>query len=268
MRYLDQYLIQLLHRVEQAGSYKHLPDGSRPREEEERERMGLLELQDEGYLQAKVTDTFDGTIIHAELTPVGYRFLRQQNTQAAASDTQQTPYQVLSGRAKILFTWHLGNDWSALADLLEISPYEQRRFSQGDEGRAIWEWLELRNRLGELPGALEEIERDDLAGEILAAKPSTRPMAASVAPVPDEHDLYLMELLQKVYQAYPNPYFYSAEEHPNIESARQEEEAIEELADRRWVRTGDIIENTECSNGTRYLAIIVNITPAGRRVLR
>jgi len=94
MRDLGQYLIQLLHRVEQAGRYEHLPDGSRPREEEERERMGLLELQDAGYLQANVRDTFDGTIVRATLSASGYRLLREQSAQEGIQTVQKTIDQV------------------------------------------------------------------------------------------------------------------------------------------------------------------------------
>ena len=37
------------------------------------------------------------------------------------------------------------------------------RFERGDECRAIWTWLENRRRLGELPQALADIGRADLA---------------------------------------------------------------------------------------------------------
>lgn len=68
-----------------------------------------------------------------------------------------------SGKAKLQFTQRLGEDWRNLADWLEIPLNDQRGFSPGDEARAIWAWLEVRNQLRELPGALREIHRDDLA---------------------------------------------------------------------------------------------------------
>ena len=68
-----------------------------------------------------------------------------------------------SGRQKLAVCDRLGDSWSRLAMVLDIPSHDQARFSQGDEGRRIWEWLEIRGRLGELPGALEDIGREDLA---------------------------------------------------------------------------------------------------------
>jgi len=68
-----------------------------------------------------------------------------------------------AGRQKLAVCDRLGDSWSRLATLLDIPPHDQARFSQGDEGRRIWEWLEIRGRLRELPGALEDIDRQDLA---------------------------------------------------------------------------------------------------------
>jgi hypothetical protein len=67
-----------------------------------------------------------------------------------------------SGKAKIAFCDHLGSDWKRLADQLEIKPADQAQFERGDEGRAIWVWLENRRRLNELPDALSAIGRADL----------------------------------------------------------------------------------------------------------
>jgi len=68
-----------------------------------------------------------------------------------------------SGSSKVEFCRRLGPDWFYLADLLEIPPYDQARFGRGDEVRGVWEWLENRARLGELPKALVAIGRLDLA---------------------------------------------------------------------------------------------------------
>lgn len=58
------------------------------------------------------------------------------------------------GSAKVDFCDNLGDDWVRLADYFEIPLRDQRRFRQGEEGRGIWEWLENRRRLRELPQAL------------------------------------------------------------------------------------------------------------------
>jgi len=69
-----------------------------------------------------------------------------------------------SGKAKVDFCDNLGSkDWPRLANYLKIPPRDQDHFERGDEGRGIWEWLEIRRRLRELPEALRAIEREDLA---------------------------------------------------------------------------------------------------------
>ena len=83
---------------------------------------------------------------------------------------------VYPGTAKIEFCNRLGDDWHKLADFVEIPSSDQRQFENGLQPRGIWQWLEDRQRLGELPNALREISRTDLA-ELLeqsqqsAAKP-------------------------------------------------------------------------------------------------
>lgn len=67
------------------------------------------------------------------------------------------------GKIKVDFCDRLGNDWKKLADVLEIPLSDQNRFERGDEGRGIWEWLENRARLAELPDALRRSKREDLA---------------------------------------------------------------------------------------------------------
>lgn len=69
------------------------------------------------------------------------------------------------GTLKLLFCMRLGADWRFLADFLEIPLHDQRRFAIGDEGRAIWAWLENRGSLSRLPDALQSIGRADLADE-------------------------------------------------------------------------------------------------------
>ena len=71
-----------------------------------------------------------------------------------------------SGEVKLNFYEHLGNSWRDLADILGIKSSDQAQFQQGLEPRAIWDWLEKRKRLNELPTALSKIDRDDLAKEL------------------------------------------------------------------------------------------------------
>ena len=66
------------------------------------------------------------------------------------------------GEVKIEVCRRLGDDWEELADRVGIQLYEKRRFDPGNEPRGIWEWLEVRQRLPDLPEALAAIGRDDL----------------------------------------------------------------------------------------------------------
>src|SRR6266545_1879203 len=68
-------------------------------------------------------------------------------------------YSAISKREVCL---QLGAEWRDLADLLEIPSHQRTRFARGREPQAIWEWLEARQRLGELRGALRLIDRSDL----------------------------------------------------------------------------------------------------------
>jgi hypothetical protein len=79
------------------------------------------------------------------------------------------PKPPFSGRAKIAVCDHLGASWHQLADYFEITPADQARFSRGDEARGLWEWLENRRRLGELPQGLIAIDRPDVV-ELLRTK--------------------------------------------------------------------------------------------------
>jgi hypothetical protein len=51
----------------------------------------------------------------------------------------------------------LYNDWADLADWFEIPVHQRAAFPPGREASAIWDWLAVRNRLGELEGALREL---------------------------------------------------------------------------------------------------------------
>jgi hypothetical protein len=67
---------------------------------------------------------------------------------------------------KLHFTRRCGDSWRDLCDALGIEPYERARFSQGYEPAGIWEWLESRGRLADLPSALVHIGRKDLADDL------------------------------------------------------------------------------------------------------
>lgn len=72
------------------------------------------------------------------------------------------PKPPFSGKAKIAVCDHLGDSWRKLADYFEITPADRARFDRGDEARGIWEWLENRRRLGELPQGLIEAGRKEM----------------------------------------------------------------------------------------------------------
>jgi hypothetical protein len=80
------------------------------------------------------------------------------------------PFTSIPGRIKLKICQRLGNDWPDLADVCDIPNYERRRFTSGEECRAVLEWLENRQRLAELPQALIDIKRPDLT-ELLRQSP-------------------------------------------------------------------------------------------------
>ena len=79
------------------------------------------------------------------------------------------PKPPFSGKAKIAACDHLGDSWRKLADYFQIAPADRARFERGDEARGIWEWLENRRRLGELPQGLIAIDRKEMV-ELLKIK--------------------------------------------------------------------------------------------------
>jgi hypothetical protein len=64
---------------------------------------------------------------------------------------------------RLEFQERLLDDWSSLAIAVGIEPYQRRRLTKGHEASEIWDWLAVRGRLGELPGKLTMIDREDLA---------------------------------------------------------------------------------------------------------
>jgi hypothetical protein len=53
--------------------------------------------------------------------------------------------------------------WPDVADVFGVPSHETRRFRAADEPYDLWAWLERRRLLPDLPGALDEIGRSDLA---------------------------------------------------------------------------------------------------------
>ena len=88
---------------------------------------------------------------------------------------------IYSGPSKIEFCNRLGDDWKALADYLEIRPADQARFEHGDEAHGIWEWLENRKRLQELPTALQHIGREDLVHVLTDTRPTLKIKGGTIA---------------------------------------------------------------------------------------
>jgi hypothetical protein len=71
-----------------------------------------------------------------------------------------------SPHVKIKFCRHLGVSWHEVADLLDVPLWERSKFGWGREPTGLWEWLERRGRLAELPGALRDAGRRDLADQM------------------------------------------------------------------------------------------------------
>ncbi|XYH95544.1 hypothetical protein ACMHYB_48345 [Sorangium sp. So ce1128] len=85
------------------------------------------------------------------------------------------------------------DSWENLADALQVPPLERARFKRGREPQELFEWLNNRGRMAELPSALLSIQREDLiclissdseaAQSRAAGDASTRRIAARAANV-------------------------------------------------------------------------------------
>jgi len=69
----------------------------------------------------------------------------------------------IPGPVRLEIVGRLTYDWPDLADVVGAPNSDTRGFRAGDEPGELWEWLETRGRLADLPAALEEIGRADLA---------------------------------------------------------------------------------------------------------
>ena len=72
-----------------------------------------------------------------------------------------------TGKQKLAFCKRLHNSWRDLAIYFDIPPNEVRAFNAGEEAGEIWDWLQVRNCLNELPDVLRYIDREDLVVDIL-----------------------------------------------------------------------------------------------------
>lgn len=81
---------------------------------------------------------------------------------------------IFSGQKRLAFRRRLADSWRDLADALDIPTTSQKLFESnpGNEGGLIWEWLEARERLHELPDALRVIDRQDLQEFLEEARPN------------------------------------------------------------------------------------------------
>jgi hypothetical protein len=84
--------------------------------------------------------------------------------------------------SKLVFVRRLGLTWKELADLFDVKSYERAGWPKGDEPRALWEYLEDRGRLTELPAALLSVDRPDLAETLSAEALTTEALTAERTP--------------------------------------------------------------------------------------
>jgi hypothetical protein len=61
----------------------------------------------------------------------------------------------------------MNHEWEDLSDYYDISLNDRRMFRQGRESQDLWNWLELRKKLGGLPDGLREVGREDLIEELV-----------------------------------------------------------------------------------------------------
>ncbi len=88
-------------------------------------------------------------------------------TQLAANGggrpVQEQPEPKFSGKCRNEFNRRLLEEWTDLANIFEIPDHERATWGKGREADEIWKWLASRKRLRELPEALADIGRQDLA---------------------------------------------------------------------------------------------------------
>ena len=93
------------------------------------------------------------------------------------------------GKTKLALCKRLGQGWQDLADYFDIPTSDRATFRSGDEPREVWQWLERRQRLNELPDALRDpyVNRQDLVDQVLEPPPvfvSAKPSVGTGSPFP------------------------------------------------------------------------------------
>ncbi len=73
------------------------------------------------------------------------------------------------GWVKVYVCQRLVVDWEDVADHFDVPPHAKSRFRAGNQPRDLWEWLEVRGKLYELPAVLDDVGRKDLGDELRAA---------------------------------------------------------------------------------------------------
>ncbi|WP_030438849.1 hypothetical protein [Actinoplanes subtropicus] len=79
-----------------------------------------------------------------------------------------------SGKSRVRFQQDLGPSWKDVADYFQVEPHVKARWRPGDEPSELWDFLQARRRLGELPAALAEVGRQDLV-TVLEPEPALPP---------------------------------------------------------------------------------------------
>jgi nucleoside phosphorylase len=87
--------------------------------------------------------------------------------QAVRMDTPRT----FPGRLKVYVCNRLHDSWDDVADMFDVPAHHKARFRAGNQPRDLWEWLEARNKLYELPAVLDGVGRGDLADVLRSGSP-------------------------------------------------------------------------------------------------
>ena len=85
----------------------------------------------------------------------------------------------IPGWIKAEFVRRAYDSWAELADVLAVPPWERHRWARGAEARELWDWLDVRHRLDELPGACRLAGRPDRAGLLTGPRPTGDPRHAA-----------------------------------------------------------------------------------------
>lgn len=115
-------------------------------------------LNAEAMISRQRLGVFDRTVATA-VAPEPFTLEPLRTTHAAAGALPGDR----SGPIRVEICRRLANSWKDLADYVGVRPDERGTFEAGREPSELWDWLEFRDRLGEMPAALRAIGRSDLA---------------------------------------------------------------------------------------------------------